>query len=113
MFGLSFTHLILLAVIALVVLGPEQLPEVARTIARLLNEWRRATSDIQSSLVQTFKEDTYRNPEPPPSPDPVTGEHTSHQTTDEVFDPPPTPLDEDHAETSAEDSTPKDPEKKS
>ena len=34
MFGLSFTHLILLAIIALVVLGPEQLPEVARTVAR-------------------------------------------------------------------------------
>lgn len=64
MFGLSFTHLILLAVIALVVLGPEQLPEVARTIARLLNEWRRATSDIQSSLVQTFRDEVHHHPPP-------------------------------------------------
>lgn len=57
MFGLSFTHLILLAVLALVFLGPEQLPEVARTIARLLNEWKRATGDIQSHLTNTFRED--------------------------------------------------------
>jgi len=65
MFGLSFTHLILLAVIALVVLGPEQLPEVARTIARLLNEWKRATSDIQSSLTNTLRDDLMK-PNPPP-----------------------------------------------
>ena len=57
MFGLSFTHLILLAIIVLVFIGPEQLPEVARTFARLLNEWKRASSDIQSSLTNTFKED--------------------------------------------------------
>lgn len=64
MFGLSFTHLILLAIIALVVLGPEQLPEVARTIARLLNEWKRATSDIQSSLTNTLRDDLYKQNTP-------------------------------------------------
>ena len=78
MFGLSFTHLILLAVIALVVLGPEQLPEVARTVARLLNEWKRATSDIQSSLSNTLRED-FMKPNPPPpgtsaQPEPVIGQ---------------------------------------
>ncbi|MGZ3723249.1 MAG: Sec-independent protein translocase subunit TatA/TatB, partial [Bdellovibrionales bacterium] len=57
MFGLSFTHLVLLAIIVLVFIGPEQLPEVARTFARLLNEWKRASSEIQGSLTNTFKED--------------------------------------------------------
>lgn len=57
MFGLSFTHLVLLAIIVLVFIGPEQLPEVARTFARLLNEWKRATGDIQSSLTQSLKDD--------------------------------------------------------
>lgn len=68
MFGLSFTHLVLLAIIALVVLGPEQLPEVARTIARLLNEWKRATSDIQTSLTRTFNDDLNRPPPVPAQP---------------------------------------------
>lgn len=57
MFGLSFTHLVILAVLILVFVGPEQLPEVARTIARLLNEWKRATGDIQSHLTNTLRED--------------------------------------------------------
>ena len=61
MFGLSFTHLVLLAVLALVFLGPEQLPEVARTIARLLNEWKRATGDIQSHLTSTLRDDLNGN----------------------------------------------------
>ena len=66
MFGLSFTHLVLLAIIVLVFIGPEQLPEVARTVARLLNEWKRATSDIQSSLTNSIKEDvTTKTAEPP------------------------------------------------
>lgn len=67
MFGLSFTHLVLLGILALVFLGPEQLPEVARTIARLLNEWKRATSDIQSSLTNTFREDLNPNHYKPPA----------------------------------------------
>ena len=61
MFGLSFTHLVLLAIIALVFIGPEQLPEVARTFARLLNEWKRASSEIQGSLTNTFREDLNLN----------------------------------------------------
>jgi sec-independent protein translocase protein TatB len=86
MFGLSFTHLILLAVIALVVLGPEQLPEVARTLAKLLNEWRRASSDIQSSLVQTFKHDINPNTPPyvpPPVVDPAHVAQEFHAPHDE------------------------------
>jgi len=50
MFNMGFTELIFLAVIALVVIGPKQLPQVARTIARLLNEFKRATSDVTSSF---------------------------------------------------------------
>jgi sec-independent protein translocase protein TatB len=57
MFGLSFTHLVILGVLMLVFIGPEQLPEVARTIARLLNEWKRASSDLQSSITHTFRDD--------------------------------------------------------
>ena len=66
MFGLSFTHLVLLAIIALVFIGPEQLPEVMRTVARLLNEWKRATSDIKSSLTGEFKDDLATRQQPPP-----------------------------------------------
>ena len=83
MFGLSFTHLVLLTIIAIVFIGPEQLPEVARTFARLFNEWKRTTSDIQATLTNSIKEDLHTrtgstekaevaaaapHPEPPPAP---------------------------------------------
>ncbi len=57
MFNIGFSELLILAVIALIFIGPQQLPEVARTIGRLLNEWKRATSDLQSSLTTTLTED--------------------------------------------------------
>lgn len=57
MFNLGFTELLLLGVIALIFIGPNQLPEVARTLGRLLNEWKRATSDFQSTMTANFTED--------------------------------------------------------
>lgn len=57
MFNVGFTELLLLGVIALIFIGPDQLPEVARTIGRLLNEWKRATSDLQNTLTTHLTED--------------------------------------------------------
>lgn len=51
MFNLGFTELILLGAIALIFIGPKQLPDVAKTVGRLLNEWKRATSDLTSSFT--------------------------------------------------------------
>lgn len=57
MFNLGFSELLLLGLIALIFIGPNQLPEVARTIGRLLNEWKRATTDIQQTLTTHITED--------------------------------------------------------
>lgn len=57
MFNLGFSELILLGVIALIFIGPDQLPELARTLGRLLNEFKRASSDFQSSLTDPIKDD--------------------------------------------------------
>lgn len=38
------------AVIALVVFGPQRLPEIARNIGKAINEVRRMTSDMKSEL---------------------------------------------------------------
>ena len=50
MFNLGFTEMILLAAIALIVIGPRQLPEMARMLGRMINEFKRATSDFTSSI---------------------------------------------------------------
>lgn len=52
MFNMGFTELLFLAVIALVVIGPKQLPEVARALASLINEFKRATGDLTESMTQ-------------------------------------------------------------
>ncbi|MCB0371184.1 MAG: twin-arginine translocase TatA/TatE family subunit [Bdellovibrionales bacterium] len=56
MFNLGFSELFVLAVIALLVIGPKQLPEVARTLGRLLNELKRATGDMTKSFMDAKNE---------------------------------------------------------
>jgi len=47
MFGIGMTEMIVIAVIALIFIGPDQIPQVARTVGRFLNELRRSTDDIK------------------------------------------------------------------
>ncbi|MEM7055223.1 MAG: Sec-independent protein translocase protein TatB [Pseudomonadota bacterium] len=50
MSGVHFTEILLLAVIALIVLGPERLPAVARTLGKLSRQARNAWQGVQSEL---------------------------------------------------------------
>jgi sec-independent protein translocase protein TatA len=46
MAGLSPTHLILILVVALLVLGPGKLPETGAALGRAIKEFRKATADV-------------------------------------------------------------------
>lgn len=59
MFNLGFPELLVLGIIALVVLGPDKLPEAARTFMRFLNEMRRASSEVTDALTQV-RDDTHK-----------------------------------------------------
>ncbi len=50
MFGIGVTEIILILIVALVIVGPEKLPELARTIAKGFNEFKRTTNDIKRSI---------------------------------------------------------------
>ncbi len=43
-------ELVVILVVALIVLGPRRLPEVARALGRALAEFRRATSDLSEEF---------------------------------------------------------------
>ena len=47
---LSIPHLIIIFVVALVVFGPEKLPELARNLGKVLGESRRATGELRNTF---------------------------------------------------------------
>ena len=50
MFGLGMGELVVILVVALLVLGPKRLPEMATGLGKAIRDFRRATQDIQSQL---------------------------------------------------------------
>ncbi|MBM4263165.1 MAG: twin-arginine translocase TatA/TatE family subunit [Deltaproteobacteria bacterium] len=87
MFGIGGPELLLILAVALIVLGPKKLPELAKTLGKGLAEFRRATdelkdefrkieSEVEPPAVVATKDDPFLNmpPEtatPPPAPTPA------------------------------------------
>jgi len=50
MFGIGMPEMILIAVVALIVLGPKKLPELAKSLGRALREFKKATTELKESI---------------------------------------------------------------
>ena len=57
MFGIGMQELIIIAIIALIVVGPKKLPDLAKTLGKGFNEFKKATEGITDDLKETLKED--------------------------------------------------------
>ncbi len=61
MFGIGMPELLVILVVALLVLGPKRLPEMARSLGRGMAEFRRASNEFTRTLSGSIEE-------PPPQP---------------------------------------------
>lgn len=53
MFGIGGTELVLILVIALIVIGPDKLPDIARAVGRGYSEFKRATDELKKDISAT------------------------------------------------------------
>ena len=69
MFGLSFSEIIIIALVALIVIGPERLPKTARALGLLMGRAQRYVNDIKSDIeremhvddIKKFKDEVASN----------------------------------------------------
>jgi sec-independent protein translocase protein TatB len=53
---LSLPHLVILFIIALLVFGPEKLPELARMLGKAMSEFRRVTTDVRRVVEDEMRD---------------------------------------------------------
>ncbi len=75
MFGIGMQELIVILVIALLVVGPKKLPELARALGRGFAEFKRATNDVR----QTLDAELRQLDEPAASKPIIKSDHSSSQ----------------------------------
>ena len=52
MFGIGTPELLVILAVALIVIGPKKLPDLAKSLGRALGEFKRATNDLKQSIEQ-------------------------------------------------------------
>lgn len=73
MFGsIGMPELVVIFIIALIIFGPRKLPELGKSLGRSLNEFKKASNDLQNTLEQEIKLEEQKEtaarpvkPEPP------------------------------------------------
>ena len=98
MFDIGFSELMVIGIVALLVLGPERLPKVARTTGHLLGRLQRYVSDVKSDInremqleelkkLQAQVEDSARNIERSVTKEFQSAEAALNQTAQGVTEP--------------------------
>jgi sec-independent protein translocase protein TatB len=60
MFDIGFTELLVIGVVALIVIGPEKLPRMARTFGHLAGRLQRYVSDVKADINREIELDELR-----------------------------------------------------
>jgi len=95
MFGIGVPELVIILVIALLVIGPQKLPDLARSLGKGLAEFKKASEDFQRNVqeesrkaeekpvtpptqVQTATHEEHLDTYPPASQQPAEKKETTH-----------------------------------
>jgi len=104
MFGIGMPEMLLILAIALIVIGPKKLPELAKSLGRAFGEFKKATAELKESFeIDSDLEDVSRTL------DDVTGEiqesiDSSGNATNTVYTDQADAQDEDAFQSSSEES---------
>lgn len=89
MFGIGMPELILILAVALIVLGPRKLPEIARALGKGIAEFRRATDDLKEDFRQVEQEIEESSTQAPPDDNPPLGKKVETASSSIPTTPPP------------------------
>jgi len=57
MFGIGSTELLVILVVALIVVGPSKLPEIARTLGKAMAEFKKVSTDVKRTIEQEIEKE--------------------------------------------------------
>lgn len=66
MFGIGWSEFIFLAILALLILGPDKLPEMARQLGKWTRELRKIAGELQGEFTREFNKDDLSDLTRPP-----------------------------------------------
>ncbi|HZD41584.1 MAG TPA: twin-arginine translocase TatA/TatE family subunit [Terriglobales bacterium] len=78
MFGIGMPELLLILALALIVLGPKKLPELARALGKGMAEFRRATDELKEEFRQMENSVEDSNPQATTKDDPLLTDTAEH-----------------------------------
>jgi TatA/E family protein of Tat protein translocase len=72
---IGFPEMLVILVVALIIFGPRKLPELGRSLGRSINEFKRASNELRSTLDEEIRAEERKavppasvTPAPPPAP---------------------------------------------
>ena len=72
--SIGMPELVIIFVIALIIFGPRKLPELGKSLGRSINEFKRASNELKSTLedeIRVEEQRTASRPAPAPTPTPT------------------------------------------